>query len=308
MACAQGALAKLAVKEASGDITWSTGTVIPIPFARESLQKRAHIGHPDVIIGTRGEVSERARFSPYFYGGWIVFHLSPGHAATVFPWALGADASGTTYDLAETLQTFGVLVDKVTGVHEFFDGYISRMIISGKQNGPGGPPNFITCAIQCIFKSYNGPGSADSYPSLTYAVTGEYTPLIFEDAVLTLGSATEIKSFNLDINNHIEPRYVNSLTPTALCPTRRTVTLTTISPYDSGTSALYDLTVTGVASTKTLAITNGSTSITATFGSLQVDTQTPVVDGKHEINLQLQMAARSLSTTPAVSFAIDSTP
>jgi hypothetical protein len=81
-----------------------------------------------------------------------------------------------------------------------------------------------------------------------------------------------------------------------------------VSPYDSGTSALYDLTVTGVASTKTLALTNGSVSVTATFGSLQVDTQTPVVDGKHEINLELEMSARSLSTTPAVSFTIDSTP
>lgn len=316
MACAQGALAKLAVKEASGDITWSTGTVIPIPFARESLQKRAHIGHPDVIIGSREEVSERARFAPYFYGGWIVFHLSPGHAATVFPWALGADADGSTppfYDLAESLQTFGVLVDKVTGVHEFYDGVINRMIISGKQNGPGGPPNFITCAIQCIFKGYNGPSTADSYPSLTYGITGEYKPLVFEDtdnagtSRLTLNAATrEMKSFTLDINNHVEPRYVNSLTPTALCPTRRTITLTTVHPYDSGTSSLYDQAVAGAGGS--LNIVNGTVSVAFTFGNVQADVITPVVDGKHEINLQMQMSIRKVSTTASLRVAVDSTP
>jgi hypothetical protein len=202
-----------------------------------------------------------------------------------------------------------VLVDKVTGVHEFYDGVINRAVIHGRQNGPGGAPNWITVALQFIFKSYLAPGSSEAYPSLTLGVTGEYAPMVFEDAVLTLGSgAVEVKEFTLDINNYVQPRWVNSLTPSTLCPGRRTVTLTTLHPYDSGTSSLYDMAITGVPTTRTLAITNGTVSITGTFGALQAPTVTPVVTGKQEINLQLQMTARSVSTTPAVSFTIDSTP
>lgn len=311
MPCSQGALARLAMLEGSGALTWTSGAgpaagVVGFPFFRESLQKRQSLGHPDVIIGSREEVSERARFGPKFYGGWVVLSLTPGHMATIFPWLLGADASGTTYALAETMQTMGVLVDKVTGTHEFYNGVINRAVITGKQNGPGGPPNWITVALQMIFKDYT---AGTTYPdsTLTLGTTGQYAPLVFEDAVLTLGSAREVKSFTIDINNYVQPRWVNSLTPTALCPSRRTVTLTTVHPYDSGTSNLYDLGVTGVSSTKTLAITNSTVSITFTFGSLQTPVITPIVTGKQEIDLQLQFSARKASSTASLSVDIDST-
>ena len=298
------------MKEGSGNVDFSSGAT-GFPFFRESLQKRAKIHHPDVIIGSRQEVSERARFGPYFYGGWVVVTLTPGLAATLFPWILGADASGTTFSLAESLQSFSVLADKVTGVHEFYNGYINRAIISGKQNGPSGPPNWVTVAMQMIFKNYLAPGSSESYPSLTLGVTGEYAPLVFEDSDnagtsrLTLNSATrEYKSFVLDINNHIEPRYVNALEPTALCPTRRTITLTTVHPYDSGTSNLYNQAVAGAAGS--LVFANSTVSLTFTFDTLQADVITPTIDGKREINLELQMSARSLSSTDSLVCTVDS--
>lgn len=311
MPCAQGALAKLCMKEGSGEIDFSSGAT-GFPFFRESLQKRARIGHPDVIIGTREEISERARFEPYFYGGWITLALTPGHAATLFPWILGADASGTTFALSDTLQTFGVLVDKVTGVHEFYNGHINRAIIEAK-GGTGSGPNWVTCSLQMIFMDYKDPASAEAYPSLTLAVTGEYTPLIFEDSDnagtsrLTLNAATrEYKSFRLDINNHIQPRYVNALEPTALCPTRRTIQLTTTHPYDSGTSNLYNQAVGGAAGS--LVFVNGNTSITFTFAAVQSDTLTPVVNGKNEIDLQLTSNIRRLSSTGSLVCTIDSSP
>lgn len=306
MACAQGALSKLAMKEASGDIDWSTGAT-QFPFFRESLQRRNSVVHPDVIIGSRSEVSERARFGPNFTGGWVTLALTPGDAATIFPWILGTDASGTTFALADTLQTFGVLVDKVTGVHEYYDGVINRAVIHGKQNGPGGPPNWVTVALQMVFKGYNAPGVADAFPSLTLAVTGGFAPLVFEDSVLTASAAQEVKEFTIDINNYVQPRWVNSLNPTALCPSRRTITLTTVHPYDSTTDDMLSPAITGISGTKTLVITNGTVSITFTFGTLQAPTITPIVTGKREIDLQMQFSARKVSTTEALVCTIDST-
>lgn len=311
MPCAQGALARLCMKEGSGDIDFSSGAT-GFPFFKESLQKRSRIGHPDVIIGSREEISERARFEPYFYGGWVTFNLSPGFADFFFPWVLGEDEATNTFALSETLQTFGMLVDKVTGVHEFYNGVVNRCIIEGNQSGPGNGPNWVRCSVQCIFRSYKAPGSAEAYPSVTLGVSGEFAPFVFEDSdnsgasLLVLGgSAREYKSFRLDINNHVQPRYVNALEPTALCPTRRTITLQTVHPYDSGTSALYDAAVAGAAGT--LKFLNGTTSVLFTFGALQADVLTPVVNGKSEIDLQLTMSARRVSSTPSLEVTIDET-
>lgn len=300
------------MKEGSGEVDFSTGAT-GFPIFRESLQKRSQVIHPDVIIGSREEVSERARFGPSFYGGWVVFPLSAGFADFFFPWILGSDESTNTFALAETLQTFGMLVDKVTGVHEFYNGVVNRAIITGRQNGPGGPPNWVTCAVQCMFRSYKDPSSAESYPSITLGITGEFAPLVFEDSdsagvsqLVLGGSAREYKSFQLDINNHVEPRYVNALEPTALCPSRRTITLTTTHPYDSGTSNLYNAAIAGAAGTLTFA--NSNTSILFTFATLQSDVLTPVVNGKQEIDLQLRMSARRLSSTGSLVVTIDEVP
>lgn len=295
------------MKEGSGAITWSSGAT-GFPFFRESLKKRGTIFHPDLITGTREEISERARLDAIFYGGWVVLSLNPAHAATVFPWILGADASGTTFALAETLQTLGVLVDKVTDTHEFYNGVINRAIIHGKQNAGNGP-SWITVALQMVFRSY---ASGTSYPSLTLGTDGSFAPLIVGDADnsgtsrLTLGGATrEFKEFTLDINNHVQPRWVNALEPTALCPSKRTISLTTVHPYDSGTSNLYNQALAGAAGS--LVFVNGSVSITFTFGTLQVPAETPEVAGKREIDLVLRMNARRVSSTASLTCTIDST-
>lgn len=305
MACSQGALGQLAIKEGSGAIDFSTGASF-FPFYRESIKKVGKIVHPDVIIGSREEVSERARKTPYFYGGWVVLNLTPGDAATLLPWALGADASGTTFALAETLQTMGVLIDKVTGVHEFYNGVVNRAIVSGRQNGPGGRPNWVTFALQIYFRSYLAPGASESFPSSSYTVTGAYAPLVFEDAVLTLASASrEVKSFTLDINNYVSPRWVNNLEATALCPSRRTINFQAVVPYDSGNSALYDAALAGVSGN--LAITNGTVSTTFTFGTLQLDTETPEIRGKQELDLVLSGSIRKTGSTSSLVVTNDST-
>jgi hypothetical protein len=260
MPCSQGALGQLAMKEGSGTIDFSTGASF-FPFYRESIKKVGKIVHPDVIIGSREEVSERARKTPYFYGGWVVLNLTPGDAATLLPWALGADASGTT----------------------------------------------VSFALQIYFRNYLAPGSSESFPTASYAVTGAYAPLVFEDAVLTLASTSrEVKSFTLDINNYVTPRWVNNLEATALCPSRRTINFNAVVPYDSGTSALYDAALAGVSGN--LAITNGTVSTTFTFGTLQLDTETPEIRGKQELDLVLNGSIRKTGSTSSLVVTNDSTP
>lgn len=308
--CAQGALARMAVKEGTGTITWTSGATGLPPF-RTTMGKKGKNVHPDVIIGSREEISERARKGPNRYSGWIVMALTPGHAALIYPWALGTDASGTTFALAETLQAFGILHDDVTSLHDFSDCYINRMIVQGEQHGPDGPPNFVTMAIHVIGKTYRNPAALTAatvtYPSLTLAVTGEYVPLILEDSTLTLAGSTRLfKKFKLDLNNYLHERYVNSLDVSTLCPRHRTVDLSVTLPYDTDNDDLYDQALAGA--TGTLALTNGTVSISHVFATLQLPAEQPEIPGKTEIDLELNMSARRLSSTGSLVATIDSTP
>jgi hypothetical protein len=126
--------------------------------------------------------------------------------------------------------------------------------------------------------------------------------------VLTLESATrEVKEFILQINNHIDPRYVNSLSPTALCPGDRTVMLRTVHPYDSGNSGLLDTALAGAAGT--LAVTNGNVSTSFAFANLKSSFDDPTIRGLGEIDLILDMTSyQATDGTKELIVTNDSTP
>jgi hypothetical protein len=300
--CNQGALKKLAMKEGSGALDWASGAT-GFPFFSESLKRLETIEVPDVITGSREENSERARYGPNFFGGWLVLACNPADWATIMPWILGSDAVGTTFARADTLQTFGVLVDKGEIVLELQDCVVNQCIIEGSQGGPG-RANWLRCALQIYGK---GDSTGTAYPALSLAVTGGYVPFVFEDCVFTLGgSARKPKAFKLHLHNHVQMRYVNSVNPSTLCPSRRTINLFVGTPFDSEHVDLYDQALAGAAGS--LAITNGAVSTTFNFATLQVPAETPEIPGKVEIDLPLKMTARKVGSTPSLSVTIDSSP
>jgi hypothetical protein len=152
---AQGAKARLYCKDGSGTLAWDSGTVKSFPFYRESMQYIGQVVHPQVITGDRSEHGERARKGPSLYHGQIVFGVSPSEMAFWAPYFMGTVASGTTFALsANALLPFGVYIDKVTTKYAFYDCYVDKALIVCKQNGPGGPPNFLTIALTIYALSY----------------------------------------------------------------------------------------------------------------------------------------------------------
>lgn len=302
--CAIGTHGKFAVKQGSSSYTWSTGTVYQAPFYHENVKKRGTIGNPNVITGSRSSNSERNRKGPNFHGGSILFPVDPGNLVWLLEAALGTAPSGTTFAVAETLTNYGYLIDKVTGTFELQNAVVDKLLITGQQTGPGGAPNYLKAMVSLI-----GTGSQGgvSFPTASIPLTNQYIPYVFEDGVITLQSATRnIKRFALLIDNHVHARYVNSLDPTILCPTNRTVVLSTVHPYDADEDDLYDQALAGAAGT--LAFTNGAVSTSFAFANLAVPANTPVITGKTEIDLELTMQARMSSTTREIIVTNDSTP
>ncbi len=306
---AQGSKARMYSKDGAGVPDWTTGTVKSFPFYRESMRYVGSVVHPQVITGDRSEHGERARKGPSMYVGDITFGVSPAEMAFWAPYFMGTVASGTTYALsANALLPFAILIDKVTATFEFSSCYVTKALIVGKQNGPGGPPNYLTLQLSIIAIGYQKNPSGSS-ASISLA-DGSFYPMVFEDTasgITIQSSLRETKQFAILINNFVRARYVNSVEPSILYPVHRQVSLQTRHPYDSATSAL-DAVALSASAGGTIVAANGGVSITWTFGLLQLIPQSPVVPGKVEVDLTQNFVSRMTGSTRELVMTIDVTP
>lgn len=305
---AQGTKARLYAKDGSGTLAWNSGTIRSFPFYRESMRKIGSVVHPQVITGERDEHGERARKGPNLYYGTITFGVSPSELAFWAPYWLGGTPSGTSYPIATTLSPFGLYIDKVTTKYAFYDCYVDKALVVGKQNGPGGPPNYLTLQLTIYALSYTNSPATTATASIA-TITGDYVPLVFEDAASDItikGSARETKQLAILHENFLKSRYVNSLDPSIIYPTHRRVSVQARHPFDTGTSALDDADLASSAAS-TFAFTNGTVSATWNFTLLQLVSQTPIVQGKVEVDLVSNYVSRASGSTSSYSLTIDNT-
>lgn len=305
---AQGTKARLYAKNGAGVPDWTTGTITSYPFYRESMRYIGSVVHPQVITGDRSEHGERARQGPSMYAGDITFGVSPAEMAFWAPYFMGTTASGTTFALsANALLPFAVLIDKVTATFEFSSCYVTKALVVGKQNGPGGAPNFLTLQLSILALAYQ---KNPSGPSASISLAdGSFVPLVFEDtasAITIKAAARETKQFAILINNFVKARYVNSIEPSILYPLHRQVSLQTRHPYDTGTSAL-DAVALSASAGGSIVATNGTVSITWTFALLQLVPQSPTVPGKVEIDVIGNYVSRMTGSTKELTLTVDST-
>lgn len=302
MACAQGVLGKMVMKEGTGEPSWS-GSDPMFEFYSEDIKRTRVIGAPNVIRGTRSYYASRARIAPYRYQGIIRLPVNPGDLVYLLPWMLGADASGTTFGLAESLQAFAMLFDRVTEKYEYQDCVINRAVLYGEA-GRGDEPDFLVLALDVMAKAR---ATGDSFPASALAHTAQYAPYVHQDTTFTLHSSTrEVKKFWLSVNNFVQARYVNSLSPTALCPADRQVNLRVVVPYDSGNSNLVDTSLAGAAGTLTIA--NGTVSTSVAFTNLKASFEDPTIRGLTEIDLTLDYQSYHNGTDAEIIITNDSTP
>lgn len=302
MPCAQGALAKLCVEPAAAPHTFDTSSE-PYDFKYETLQKRPRVIGGNGIRGTRDQDVAQTRYGSFPVGGRIAMDVHPAMLDLWLPRILGGSETADDFPIAETLPSFGVLVDRVTERFQYTDCVVNRAIFHGAA-GPGeGDPDLLECILEIVAKTEV---TGTSFPSLTLSVAANARPYIHPDGVFTFAGATrEIKEFWVLVDNHIQPRWVNSLTATALCPRDRTVVVRAIAPYDSGTSSLYGQAIDGAAGS--IVWTNGNMSTTFTFGRLQAPIDSPTVKGKTEIDMEVTLIARKTGATPSINVTHDST-
>jgi hypothetical protein len=271
-----------------------------IEFNSESIRKSATILETGGIRGTRSHPKERTRSGTYTVGGSMSCNPGPTELAFLLPYILGANASGTTFALAETLPSAYITVDRVAKVFTYAGMKVNRGTFRCSQG------QLLQLDLDLMGKTETV-ANAGTFPSLTL---GTEAPYVFHDAVITIAStAYPVSDLDITIDNRLEGnRFQNSQTRTELPTMDRTVTVTVNTEFTSSTTALYDAANNYTGLSCTVVFTNGNYSITFTLPALQVPAQSPVVGGRNEIMMPLQFTARKSGSTAELTVTNDSTP
>ncbi len=236
--------------------------------------------------GLRGERSHNVadtRNGPYSVAGPITFEPSPSEFTTLIEWALGT---------ADVLASKAVSIDKGHAAYDYADVYVNSITITGSEGG-------IIRVVAELLGTTEAAGSA-----ISAAVTST-APFVFSDCTLTLaGTARKVKSFELKIDNMLtSDAYRNSVTLAAanIQSQDKLVTLTVVVDESDANEDLYDTGVTGV--TGSLAISDGTSSATFTFGKLQCPAEQPEITGKGEQFYTLNYTARKTGSTADIAYS-----
>jgi hypothetical protein len=250
------------------------------------------------LRGTRERDISRVRRNVRRIGGQLALQPNAAELALLLPWALGADASGTTYALADTLPERYVSVDRVAKVFLYSGCKVDRATFRAGQG------EALQLALDLVGQDETV-GNAGTFPSLSIDVaTG---PFIFTDLALTIGGTTyNAKEFELTIDNKLDKqRFFNSATLVSVVPTDREISLRTSLPYGDATTA-YNSGPGGVAVVATF--TNGTVSVAFSLVKVTFPRRSPHVPGRSEIMVPMEGTAYHSGSTNSLVVTLDSTP
>ncbi len=291
MASAQGYASQLGISA-------SNPVDVRYDFQSENVVTDEQFIDTSGLRGTRSRVIERVRQGNRRVGGQIRMQPTAVELAALLPWILGANASGTTFALADALQTRYLTVDRISKVFTYNGCVVDRATFRGGR----GEPLDVTLDVVGLDETV---GNSGTFPSLSIDTTT--APFIFTDAVLSINSTTvNVPSFELVINNAVDrERFFNSQTLVSAVSQDRMISVRTAVPYGDA-SALYGTGAGGVAVTATF--TNGAVSLLFSLVKVAFPRKSPPVEGRREVMLPLEgQAYRSGSTLELVT-TLDSTP
>ena len=250
-----------------------------------TLAKRGTHLERDGMRGTRSHDVDDVVDGPYTVSGQII--LNPTNTELVL---LDVKAIGASGVVTETVPEFAVIVDKGQAVYTYGNCKVDRFTLRGRQG------ELLELVCDVSGKTETVAGSAPAEPASAL-------PFWFDGVTLILqSSAREVEEFELVIDNAlVKDRFQNSQTVTDLLEGDRNVTLRTVHGYSSNTSGLYGQAIAGA--TGTLAVSDGTSTRTYTFGKLQVPADGVEIRDKGEQRLTLNMVARKDGATKEIAAA-----
>ncbi len=276
--------------EAMGFKALATFGGTAIEFVTNGIQETRELLDDDVgIRGTRSRTIERACQGLIRVGGNLKLNPTPVELAAIWPFCV---QNSTAYTLTDAMQDVTVVTDLMT----FKNTYVGRI---GKVKLSGAPGKRLELDLTFVGKSNTQAASSlNGIPDITVR------PYMMQDAgsgITIGGTAYSFDQFELEIDNHIEPTYMQGQTATDLEPSDRTVRFKIRTKYNTAEAALQTLAtsgpVLGSPVTASLAFTNGSNSVTFTMGAVVAEPKTVAVPSKKPLRWDGEFRCYKVGTT-----------
>ena len=315
MGCSQGAIAKLLVEPGASTHTFDASSE-RYDFLYEDIAKSGRLVGGRAITGTRSNYAQRMRLGHYSVGGRLGMYSCAGDLDLWLPRVLGGAESTDVFDVSDDLATngtFGILINRVGGTFEYSDCLVNSCFWRGKAGPGGNEPELIEQVLDIMSLDED---ATTAWPvSIADLGTGDNrSPYIMGDSTVTIGgTAYPIKDFVILVDNRLQPRWVNSLAPSTVCPGDRIVMLRVTMPFTASSAAVFTgiyknaSRSTGVTSTIVFAPSGKGYSTTFTFTGLQWVQTSPSVRGKREIDLVVDFVARKTGSASELVVTNDST-
>lgn len=290
MACAQGFDAQLAIN----------GQAMEFLRIRELTVRELVDNGDQAIRGILDHVKERVTLGRLHIGYEVTMNPSPAELDVLLPLMGFTESPTDTFTDTDTLTTFTSIIDRVTKVHTYTSCKIGRAVFSGQR---GSQP--IALTMQILGTGFSE-GASGSFSASAIDTDICYA---FHEGTLSARSASRaFDRFQWVRNHHLQVQWNNSTTPTEICATQRTNTLSFSTPYTSSESDLFTTPLsaaTGAAATLAWSRSGQSTSVA--FANLKEIAAPPPIPGKQEIRLPVNFRAYKSGSTAAVIVTHDAT-
>jgi len=252
-------------------------------FLRCGVRKQGNIVPSEGIRGSRSRLSEAVTQGLYTVGGPLVMEPRPDDLDNWLPRILGGTETADNFPLAETIPEFYFHVEKVATSSAF--EYAGCKVASAVFRSSKGQNLTLELDVQGKTRS------ASAFPDIAASLS-DMQPYIHHQAVVTLDStAREVDNLEIRIDNGlILDRHYNSQSRVSLPEGDRIITVSFDSPFTADETDLLGIAIAGISGT--IVYTNGSYSLTFTFGNLKASEVGPEVPGRgQEIPLRLELQA-----------------
>jgi len=257
-------------------------------FLYETLtKKRRRIGNR-TIKGDLSDWKERNVEGASMVTGVIAFQASPLLLSKWIPRIIGTITNGDNpdgdpiYEPGTSLPSFDVLIHRAAKVFRYSECYVNQCEIRGESSPGEEEPEIVDVVVQLVGKTMsNATAWPDPEPEPDVSVNS--LPDVIGLSTLNVGAESrDFDRFILTIDNNLQVRWRNSLTPTCIRPGMRKVRLQTNNPFITDTydelHETLDAPVSGI-----LRLVRGDAYTEFEFGTLDNMGEDPNARGKTEM-------------------------
>lgn len=249
------------------------------------------------IRGSRSHVIDRIRRTQGRVEGRLMFAPTPAELVTLLPMGYGGTPSGTSYPLAEAISLSNWIAVRDGTSYAYAGVGVDTMTISASVGGP------MTVALDVIGKTETANSGTIGSNTIDASTGG---PFVLSDLAVTVAATSyEVDAITITVQNRLEVKYRNSVTPTQILATDRVVTVD-LDLSQGDAAALYGSSIAGVAVVATF--TNGACSVAFTMSKVAAPKQPLPFGERGVLNLPWRGVAKKTGSTDELTTVLDSTP